>query len=179
MPYAADGQIAQNPIEGGIEITEQQYAEAIEGMTEGKFLVVYPEFALRSFLSIEVHGFTQDGMIDATIDGARLTVPDDPSDRYRQMVAEWEAEGNTIPAYVPPEPTPLTKLYKSTFIRRMSPSEATVMEQVLQDEDAWLRMLYHSIEYFLMDDALIMYLHMTLSGAFGESRADELLEPEL
>lgn len=73
----------------------------------------------------------------------------------------------------------LTKLYKSTFIRRMSPSEAATMEQVLQDEEPWLRMLYHSVEYFMMDDALIMYLHMTLEGAFGEVRADELLEPEV
>lgn len=179
MPYAIDGAISRDPFEGGIEITDQQYAEALEGMCEGKFLVVYPEFALRSFLDIEVHGFTKDGMIDATINGVRLPFPDDPSDRHRQMVAEWEMIGNTIPPYSPPEPTPLTKLYKSTFIRRMSPSEAAVLEQVLQEEDAWLRMLYHSIEYFMMDDALIMYLHMTLSGAFGELRADQLLEPEL
>ena len=178
MPYASDGQISQDPIEGGIEITEQQYAEAIEGMCEGKFLVVYPEFALRSFLSIEVHGFTQDGMIDATIDGARLPIPDDLADHRRQMVAEWEAEGNTIPAYVPPEPVPLTKLFKSTFVRRMTASEAAAMEQVLQAEEPWLRMLYQSIEYFMLDDALVMYLHMTLENAFSGERADELLQPE-
>lgn len=77
------------------------------------------------------------------------------------------------------EASRLTKLYKSTFIRRMSPSEASVMEQVLQEEDAWLRMLYHSVEYFMMDDALVMYLHMTLEAAFGEPRADQLMEPEL
>lgn len=87
--------------------------------------------------------------------------------------------GDFIAPFTSPAPPPLTKLYKSTFIRRLSLSEAAVMEQVLQDEESWLRMLYHSVEYFMMDDALIMYLHMTLEGAFGETRADELLEPEL
>lgn len=58
---------------------------------------------------MEIHGFTENGSIDATIAGVRMTVPNDPSNRHRQMIAEWEAKGNTIPAYVPPpvEPAPL------------------------------------------------------------------------
>lgn len=72
----------------------------------------------------------------------------------------------------------LTKLYKSTFIYRMSFAEAATMEQVLLAEDPWMRMLYNSVEYFMMDDALIMYLHMLLTDTLGEARADELLEPE-
>lgn len=128
---------------------------------------------------MEVHGYTRDGGIDATIHGTRSNVPDDMSNGHRQMIAEWEALGNVIATYTAPPVPALTKLYKSTFIRRMSPSEAALMEQVLGDEEPWLRMLYHSIEYFMMDDALIMYLHMTLGHAFGEHRADELLEPEL
>ena len=60
---------------------------------------------------MEIHGYTASGNIDATIEGARRIVPDDPANRHRQMIAEWEAEGNSIPPYVPPpEPTPtLTK----------------------------------------------------------------------
>lgn len=63
---------------------------------------------------MEVHGFTEDGFIEATIDGVLMTVPDTMTNRHRRMVAEWEAEGNTIPAYeAPPEPPatslPLTK----------------------------------------------------------------------
>jgi hypothetical protein len=53
---------------------------------------------------MEVHSFNASGSIDATIDGLRMTVPNDPANRHRQMIAEWEAEGNTIPAYVPPPP---------------------------------------------------------------------------
>lgn len=54
---------------------------------------------------MEIHGYTESGMIDATIDGARLTVPDDLANRHRQMIAEWEAQGNTIPAYTASAPT--------------------------------------------------------------------------
>lgn len=49
MPYAHNGQISQAPIEGGIEISEQQYQEALAGMLDGKevtidggFLVDFP-----------------------------------------------------------------------------------------------------------------------------------------
>ena len=35
MPYAATGIVQQDPIEGGIEITDEQYFEAIEGMCAG------------------------------------------------------------------------------------------------------------------------------------------------
>lgn len=57
---------------------------------------------------MEIHGFTESGSIDVTIDGVRMMVPDDPANRHRQMIAEWEFDEdgnrvNTIPAYVPPE----------------------------------------------------------------------------
>lgn len=35
MPYAAEGRIGQDPIDGGIEITPQQYQHALAGMREG------------------------------------------------------------------------------------------------------------------------------------------------
>lgn len=51
MPYAADGQISQEPLPGGIEISSQQYAQALEGMLAGdqvrivnaKMVVAAPE----------------------------------------------------------------------------------------------------------------------------------------
>lgn len=54
---------------------------------------------------MEVHGYTADGTIIATIDGRRRGVPDSPGNGYRQLIAAWEAEGNTIPAYEPPPVT--------------------------------------------------------------------------
>ena len=62
-----------------------------------------------------VHGFTESGSIDATIEGARWSVPDDPANRHRQMIAEWEALGNTIPAYEPPPPDPFPDLEPDQF----------------------------------------------------------------
>ena len=54
---------------------------------------------------MEVHGYTETGSIEVTVDGDLLIVPDDATNRHRQMLAEWEAAGNVIPPYVPPAPT--------------------------------------------------------------------------
>jgi hypothetical protein len=54
---------------------------------------------------MDIHGYTDDGQISATIDGITMMVPNDPDNRHRQMIAAWEADGNTIPAYAPPPPS--------------------------------------------------------------------------
>lgn len=46
MPYAADNQISQSPIPGGIEITQEQYAEALAGMLEGKVVSIDDGFSV-------------------------------------------------------------------------------------------------------------------------------------
>ena len=40
MPYAANNKLSTSPIEGGIEITSVQYAEALNSMQEGKRLSI-------------------------------------------------------------------------------------------------------------------------------------------
>ncbi len=45
------------------------------------------------------------GNIRAVIDGEEMFVPDDTGNRHRQMIAEWEALGNTIAPYAPPVPS--------------------------------------------------------------------------
>lgn len=40
MPYATNGQISIAPIKGGIEITQQQYKDALTAMLNGKEVVV-------------------------------------------------------------------------------------------------------------------------------------------
>lgn len=71
-----------------------------------------------------------------------------------------------------------SKLYKSTFIRRMSIAEAASMYEILEAEEPWMKLLYNATDYFLVSDALIGYLHLILAEEFGEDRADELLTPE-
>lgn len=85
-----------------------------------------------------------------------------------------ERELNHV-AYVPPVKS---RLYKSTFIRRLTASEATALETVLNEEEAYIRLLYQSVEWFDVADALVQYLHMTLEAAYGAERATALLEPE-
>jgi len=58
---------------------------------------------------IESAKYTESGSIIAVIDGVQMTVPDDMANRHRQMLVEWEAEGNTIAPYEPP-PEPLRPL---------------------------------------------------------------------
>ena len=40
MPYAAPGRISYEPIDGGIEITEQQYQDGLAGMLAGKHIQI-------------------------------------------------------------------------------------------------------------------------------------------
>jgi hypothetical protein len=46
MPYAAEGRISRAPIEGGIEITEPQYSEALAGMLEGLVVSIEGGFSV-------------------------------------------------------------------------------------------------------------------------------------
>lgn len=54
---------------------------------------------------MNVIGFTERGSIRVEIDGIEMAVPDDMGNRHRVMIAEWEGEGNAIPAYNPQPPT--------------------------------------------------------------------------
>ncbi|QKV17865.1 DUF4376 domain-containing protein [Oricola thermophila] len=49
--------------------------------------------------------YTVSGTIIAIIDGKQVSVPDDPSNRHRRMIAEWEASGGVIQPYQTPAPT--------------------------------------------------------------------------
>jgi len=61
---------------------------------------------------MQVLGRTESGTIRVILDGDEFesAVPDDPRNRHRQMISEWEAAGNTIPAAddVQPIAPPLT-----------------------------------------------------------------------
>lgn len=46
MPYAANGHISTDPFEGGVEISEEQYAEALAGITTGKLVAIDGGFAV-------------------------------------------------------------------------------------------------------------------------------------
>lgn len=56
---------------------------------------------------MEVHGYTESGSIEATINELRMTIPNTQHDRDRWGITAWEKEGNVIPEYVPPLPPEL------------------------------------------------------------------------
>lgn len=136
---------------------------------------------------MEIHGFTEDGSVRVTLDGALWTVPDDMANGLRQVIDAWEFDTaedgtrtrvNTIPPYVPGEPEPQAyRLYKSVFISRLSGGEAETMEAVLVAADAKLRLMFNSVEYFISDDPLFATLIAAVGGALGSGRAAELLAP--
>ncbi len=86
---------------------------------------------------MEVRGYTREGTIEVTIDGLGMTVPDDMSNRHRRMIAEWEAAGNTIPAYVPPAPVlpPLTPRQLWIAALQAGVTKASVLEAIEAVED--------------------------------------------
>lgn len=51
---------------------------------------------------IESAKYLEDGSILAVIDGLKHVIPDDPTNRHRQMLAEWEQDGAEIPPFEPP-----------------------------------------------------------------------------
>lgn len=121
---------------------------------------------------------TADGGIEATIDGVRMTVPDDLANRHRQMLAEWEAEGNTIAPYVEPEPDPNYIVSKATVFRRTTSQEAEALDGMIADTDARTRNIYMGAQYLDTRDELWPMLRSIMVGAFGEERTDELLARE-
>lgn len=46
MPYAINGKISQEPIEGGIKISDSQYAAALEGMLSGLVVSIDNGFSI-------------------------------------------------------------------------------------------------------------------------------------
>lgn len=123
-----------------------------------------------------VTGYDVNGNVVIELDDEILTVPsDDPTNRHRQMIAEWEAEGNEIPPYVPPVTSGPYQLFKSVFISRMTTDEAVTLESILAGADAKLRLMFNSVEYFVSDDPLFTTLRGAVSDALGPDRAMELL----
>jgi len=119
---------------------------------------------------MEIHGYTQYGSIDATIDGVRMTVPaNDLSNRHRQMIAEWETQGNTISAYAPP-PAPFQDLPRPSFLFMMqkigiteTQAEGLISEMPEGDTRDLALIVFRNQQTFKRDNSLLN----TLTAAAG------------
>jgi len=93
MPYAAEDKISQEIIEDGIEITEQEYQNALEAMLEGKKIAI--RNGMLRFLSSEKK------TVYNTQDGSKLEIPENedipngyteieyPGELYYWQNGEW------------------------------------------------------------------------------------------
>lgn len=83
---------------------------------------------------MEVHGYNAFGSIDVTVEDVRLCVPDDPGNRHRQLIAEWEAEGNTIPPYEPSPvaPPPISRRQMLLGLLSIGINEAMVEAEIAE-----------------------------------------------
>ena len=79
MPYAAEDKISQEIIEDGIEITEQEYQNALEAMLEGKKIAI--RNGMLRFLS------SKKKTVYNTQDGSELEIPEneDVPDEYTEI----------------------------------------------------------------------------------------------
>lgn len=102
MPYASNGQIGHDPIAGGIEISEAQYAAALEGMQVGHIVTIDGGFRigpapiepeLREELTFEQRRARQLAIINGAFerDAAALTAGYPETERLTWMVQQQEA----------------------------------------------------------------------------------------
>ncbi len=120
--------------------------------------------------------YTEQGYINATVDGVEMTIPDVPSNRHRRMIAEWEAKGNTIAPYVAPVEKPQPKRYsKKLLFEAMTEAEYAKFESYeTQHSKREARMFREATELNEADEGFAKVLGL-MQAAYGEDRAAELL----
>lgn len=128
---------------------------------------------------IEKVKYNEFGYIQATIDDVEFTIPDDLENRYRQMIAKWEKEGNKIEPYVPPEPEQNVIIVPAlTLWRRMTENEAEQVNEEMQTQPFRTRKIFETAANFRSDDELWPLLEQIATQLFGAERASELLAGE-
>lgn len=88
-----------------------------------------------------------------------------------QEIAEYEG-------YIPPPESTDYRISKTTPWRRMTSEEAEIVTGVLNETESRIQQIYQAAIYLDSSDELWPVMWQTLSDAFGEDRADEILAPE-
>ena len=125
---------------------------------------------------MEVIGYRHTGEIDIILNGVQMTVPDDPGNRHRQMLAEWEAAGNMIPPYMPePELEPITIVYPVDLWSRMTDVEADAVVQAMTTQTVRIQNIFRAASSYRSDHELWPLLVSVATSLFGSERAAEIL----
>lgn len=120
--------------------------------------------------------YSHDGSILAEINGEALSIPDDPENRRRRIIAEWEAGGNVINPYIEPEPDPVVTILPAvTLWERLTELEAEQVNAVMATQPFRTRQIFLTANTFRSDHELWPLLVQMATDLFGEERAAELL----
>jgi len=101
MPYAGNGQISQEPIAGGVEISDAQYMEALEGMLAGLVVSIDNGFRVCPAPELEPVKSAHQVITHEQVDMARRLAYSDPitgSDRFIAELFAERASGNEFAA---------------------------------------------------------------------------------
>lgn len=87
MPYAHNGMISQSPIDGGIEITQTQYAEALRAISSGMAVTIEGGFRVVGLPEIEPPPQTPEEIEVASIRTQLAAL--NGSDKFRKLQREF------------------------------------------------------------------------------------------
>lgn len=129
-------------------------------------------------MNMNVVGYANDGSIEVVIDGATYWVPDDMTNRHRQELALWEAEGNTIPSYTL-SPMPPYTLPLSVFWARMTDDEAKQFDAAMSTAlPLRMRKSFNSSTVLKPDEAeLFVFVRDLLTSVTNTERTKEIMSP--
>lgn len=127
-------------------------------------------------MEITFANYTENGSIIVVIDGQEMIVPNDMENRHRIMLAEWEAGGNVIEAYVPePEAPAVISIPAVTLWERMTEAEGEQVEAVMQAQPFRIRQIFTTAQTYRSDHELWPLLQQVATELFGVQRAGDLL----
>jgi len=134
-------------------------------------------------MSVESARFTETGQIYVVIDGMECSFPDDVTEQHirdpetdeltgevklvssnaqRQMVLDWQAEGNSIAPYTPPEPVAPDRVSSRQFFMMLDKLDETTNPGIYEQVNAWvalqpraIRLVYEKAGSFVRTDEML------------------------
>jgi hypothetical protein len=126
---------------------------------------------------MNVIGYTKDGTIQISINGEDWFVPDDMGNRHRQMVAEWEADGNTIPAFTPPAPLVPDGISRRQFFQELANrGMITKAEALTAVTPGTLPTVIEALVSQILDEEIEWQARMLFAGAQTFNRSNGFVE---
>lgn len=120
--------------------------------------------------------YNEFGLIIAVIDGITMIVPDAMENTERQLIAEWEAKGNTITPYVAPPLPPIALSADTLFFDRMTDEEYDDLDfSIKSNETARVYRGWLGVSEFVEGTDMWALLDKHLSLLSSPERKAELL----